>query len=64
MITIYDIAKICNVAPCTVSKVINNYPNVSEKTRKKVLDALDSLHYVPNTLAKSLGNGKSYNIGI
>lgn len=64
MITIYDIAKICNVAPCTVSKVINNYPNVSEKTRKKILDALETLHYVPNTLAKSLGNGKSYNIGI
>lgn len=64
MITIYDIAKICNVAPCTVSKVINNYPNVSEKTRKKILDALETLHYVPNTLAKSLGNGKSNNIGI
>lgn len=64
MITIYDIAKYCNVAPGTVSKVINNYPNVSEKTKEKVLKALDELHYLPNTLAKSLGSGKSYNVGV
>ena len=31
MVTIYDIAKICNVSPCTVSKVLNNYSSVSEK---------------------------------
>ena len=64
MVTIYDIAKICNVSPCTVSKVLNNYSSVSEKTRKKILDTMDQLHYVPNALAKSVSKGKSYNIGI
>ncbi|WP_243151272.1 LacI family DNA-binding transcriptional regulator [Clostridium butyricum] len=34
--TIYEIAKIAGVSPATVSKVINNYSDISDKTRKKV----------------------------
>ena len=36
MITIKEIAQICNVSPSTVSKVIKNYPTIPEETKKKV----------------------------
>lgn len=35
MITIYDVAKEAGVSPSTVSRVLNNYNNVTETTRKK-----------------------------
>ena len=54
MVTIKDIAKQCNVAVSTVSRVLNHHPNVSERTRQKVEEACASLHYVPNTSARNL----------
>ncbi len=60
MSTINDVSKMAGVAPSTVSKVINNYPNVTEKTRKKVLSAIDELRYVPNMMAAALSS-KNYN---
>ena len=36
MITIKDIAKRCGVSPSTVSKVIKDYPNIPEETKKRV----------------------------
>ena len=41
MITIYDIAKYCNVSPSTVSKVVNNYPSIPDATKNKVLKAME-----------------------
>ena len=41
MVSIKDVAKHAGVAISTVSKVLNNYPNVSEETKKKVNDAID-----------------------
>ena len=40
-----DLAKVTNVSPATVSMVLNNRPGISEKTRKKVLDAAVSMGY-------------------
>ncbi|WP_028547461.1 LacI family DNA-binding transcriptional regulator [Paenibacillus sp. UNC451MF] len=54
MVTIYDIAKKANVSPMTVSRVINNSPSISEKTRKKVEDIIQELDYIPNKQARSL----------
>ena len=39
MVSIRDVAKEAGVAISTVSKVLNNYPNVSEATKKKVMEA-------------------------
>ena len=49
-VTAKDIAKLCGVSQATVSYVINNRQNqkISEETRRKVLDAVEALHYYPN----------------
>lgn len=54
MVTIYDIAKLANVSAMTVSRVINNTGKISDKTRAKVKKVMEELHYVPNSMARSL----------
>ena len=61
---IYDIANRANVSIATVSRVINNSPKVSEKTRKKVLDIVDELGFTPNAFARGLGLNTMKTIGI
>lgn len=53
-----DVAALAGVSPTTVSRVINNKGYLSQKTIKKVQDAIKELNYQPNTLARSL-QGKS-----
>lgn len=60
-ITSTEIAKIANVSRSTVSRVINNYSNVPEKTRQKVLAVIEEYGYVPNSSARALV-GKTNNI--
>jgi len=45
--TIKDVAERADVCIATVSRVINNHPNISNKTRKLVLDAMEDLNYTP-----------------
>lgn len=52
--TLKNIAKKLNVSVTTVSKVINNHPDISKKTRQEVLAAIKSMHYVPNFMASNL----------
>ncbi|MEJ9230441.1 LacI family transcriptional regulator [Peribacillus butanolivorans] len=59
MTTIYDIAKKANVSPMTVSRVINNKGNISEKTREKVEAVIKELNYIPNSAAQSLNIKKT-----
>jgi LacI family transcriptional regulator len=63
-VTIYEVAKVAGVSLATVSRVINNHSNVTEKTRKAVQDAIDRLGYKPSALAQGLANSRSTNIGI
>lgn len=56
MISIKDVAERAGVAISTVSKVLNNYPYVSEETKKKVREAINELNYVPNTIAAALSS--------
>ncbi|MCR5419674.1 MAG: LacI family transcriptional regulator [Lachnospiraceae bacterium] len=56
MNTIWDVAKKAGVAISTVSKVLNNYPYVSEETKRKVREAIHELNYIPNTIAASLSS--------
>ncbi|MDF2922293.1 MAG: LacI family transcriptional regulator [Paenibacillaceae bacterium] len=64
MVTIYDIAKQAGISPATVSKVFNNYSDVSEKTRKKVLETAASMGYYPNSSARTLITKRSWTLGI
>lgn len=63
-VTIYEVAKVAGVSLATVSRVINNHENVTEKTKKAVNDAIQRLGYKPSALAQGLANSRSTNIGI
>lgn len=62
--TIYEIAKIAGVSPATVSKVINNYPDVSDKTRSKIKKILEEINFQPSYEAQSLSTKKTWTLGI
>ncbi|WP_026496504.1 LacI family DNA-binding transcriptional regulator [Butyrivibrio sp. WCD3002] len=64
MVSIKDVAKEAGVAISTVSKVLNNYPNVSEETRRKVNDAVERLNFVPNQVAAALSSKRSGRIAL
>ena len=61
---IYDIAKLANVSIATVSRVVNNSPKVSQKTKEKVLAVMQENEYTPNAFARGLGLGSMKTIGI
>lgn len=62
--TIKDVAKRSGVGIGTVSRVLNNNPQISEKTREKVQKAIKELNYVPNVIGKKLSQNRSYVIAV
>ncbi len=62
--TIYDISEKAGVSIATVSRVLNGSNNVSEKTKKKVLDVINQYEYTPNAFARGLGLNTMKTIGI
>jgi len=62
--TIHDVAEAAGVAIKTVSRVLNNEPNVAEQTRARVQAAVQALNYHPSLSARSLASRKSYLIGL
>ncbi|REK75136.1 LacI family DNA-binding transcriptional regulator [Paenibacillus paeoniae] len=64
MVTIYDIAKACGFSPTTVSKALNGYSDVKEKTRRLIKQTADEMGYYPNSQAKALIKRKAWNIGV
>jgi LacI family transcriptional regulator len=63
-VTLKDIAKRAGVTSATVSMVINNKPNISEETRKKVMKIAKELNYYPNVIARGLATRRSNAIGV
>ena len=61
---IYDIAKLADVSIATVSRVVNNSPKVSAKTKEKVLAIMKENEYAPNAFARGLGLGTMKTVGI
>lgn len=59
MATIADVARRAEVAPSTVSRVLNSSGYVSQETRQRVLAAVEALSYVPNVHAERLRTGAS-----
>lgn len=59
-----DIAKLAGVSRSTVSRVINNYDNVPEETRKKVMKVIEEYHYHPNSNARVLAGKQTDTIGL
>ena len=63
-VTAKEIAKILGVSTMTISRALNNRPNVNEKTRQRVIDTAHKLGYFPNHIAKSLVLRKTDTIGV
>lgn len=59
-----DVANEAGVSKTTVSRVLNNRGYISEKTRKKVHEAMELLNYHPNEIARSLFINKTFIIGL
>ena len=59
-----DVARRAGVSHQTVSRVINDSPNIRAGTRDRVLQAIDDLGYRPNGLARALAHGRSRRIGL
>ena len=62
--TIKDIARLCGVSVSTVSRVLNDRPDVSEENRRWVLEVIESSNYIPNNTARDLVKTKSDAIGL
>lgn len=59
-----DIARLAGVSRSTVSRVINNYTNVPETTRRKVMAVIENCNYVPNSSARVLAGKGSNAMGL
>ena len=62
--TIKEVASAAGVSTQTVSRVINNSPDVSSETRKRVQDVIEKLRYQPSALARSLIRQRSHTLGV
>ena len=62
--TIKDIAKNCSVSVSTVSRVLNQHPDVSEEVRQRVLDEVERCAYIPNNSARDLVKSRSDAVGV
>lgn len=63
-VTLNDVAAVSGVSYQTVSRVINNHPNVADETRDRVLDAISKLDYRPNRMARSLAAKRSNTLAV
>ncbi|MBN1564986.1 MAG: LacI family DNA-binding transcriptional regulator [Anaerolineae bacterium] len=63
-ITIKEIAQKTGLSIATVSRVINDHPDVSKQTRHRVQQVIDELGYAPNAVARSLIQGRSKILGV
>ena len=63
-VTLEDIARALNVSKMTVSRAINNHPEISRATRARILATAQKMKYRPNQFARALTTNHSYLIGI
>ena len=63
-VTIYQVARESGYSLATVSRVINNKDNVTEETKRKVLETIERLGYKPSAIAQGLAKSFTTNVGI
>ena len=64
MLTIKDIAKLANVSVSTVSRVLNDRPDVSEESRRRVRAVIEENHFIPSNTARDLVRVNPDTIGL
>jgi LacI family transcriptional regulator len=62
--TITDVAREARVSVASVSRVVNGHSNVTPETRRRILEVVDRLRYVPDTAARSLITRRTHMIGV
>ncbi len=62
--SIYDVAREAGVSHMTVSRVLNDHPNIREATKKRVLEAIKVTNYTPSSIARALATQKAMRIGV
>lgn len=62
--TIKDIARILGISPSTVSRALHDHPDISDKTKQRVLELAQENNYQPNQIAKSLQTRRTSTIGV
>src|SRR3954465_14945100 len=62
--TLADIARELGVSKMTVSRAINNHPEISPETRARILETAQRMNYRPNHPARALTTNRSYPFGI
>ncbi|SNS12126.1 transcriptional regulator, LacI family [Anaerovirgula multivorans] len=63
-VNIKDIAQMAGVGVSTVSRVLNDHPDVKEETKEKILSIIQKYNYIPNNSARNLKRNDSKNIGV
>ncbi len=63
-LTIKDIAKQCGVGVSTVSRAINNHPDINKETKENIMKIIEENNYVPNSTARSLKSIESNTVAI
>lgn len=63
-ITIKDVARICGVGVSTVSRAINNHPDINEETKNKIMQVIKDHNYIPNNSARNLKRSDSKSIAV
>ena len=63
-LTIKDIAKECGVGVSTVSRAINNHPDINPETRKKIMDTIAEKGFTPNNSARNLKRTETNSIAL
>lgn len=64
MITIKDIAKATGYGMATVSKALNDYADISSKTKKIIKDKAKEMNYIPNNMGRTLVTKQSFTVGV
>ena len=63
-ITIKDVARRCGVGVSTVSRAINNHPDINPETKKMIMDVIQDSGYIPNNSARNLKRSDAKSIAV
>ena len=64
MVSMKDIARRCGVSVATVSKALNDQPDIGAETRERIHRAAEEMGYVTNSAARALKANRTFNVGI
>lgn len=64
VITIKDIARLSGVGVSTVSRAINNHPDINQETKAKIMEVIKEYNYVPNNSARNLKRSESKTVAV